>query len=335
MKVIVDDKIPFIQGQIEQIADDVRYLRGAAITAADVRDADALIVRTRTRCDEALLAGSSVQLVVTATIGFDHIDTQWLERNGIRWTNCPGCNAASVRQYVHCSLLALGLLRKDLTVGVVGVGHVGTLVADDLEACGMRVLRCDPPRAEREGVDGFYTLEQLAEQCDIITFHTPCTTTGAYPTHHLADAAFFASLRRKPLIINAARGPVVDTQALLTAMDQGVVRDVVIDTWEGEPAINMDLLRRAVIATPHVAGYSADGKANATRMSLQALCRHFGLPFELNIQPPALPEGFCYGRSTDDPALRLYDPEADTARLKSAPDTFEQLRGDYPLRREF
>lgn len=327
MRAVVDDKIPYIQGQIERLVDEVAYLPGSAITKDDVRDADILIVRTRTRCDRALLEGSKVGLVVTATIGFDHLDTQYLDEAGVRWTNCPGCNASSVCQYVHNALLATGYLRHGLTAGVVGVGHVGSLVAADLEAAGLRVLRCDPPKGEPA------TMADIAAQADIITFHTPLTHDGCCPTWHLADEAFLSRLSRRPLVINSSRGGVVDEGALLNAMDADRVAGAIIDTWEHEPHVNPSLLHRAWIATPHIAGYSADGKANATRMSLQAVCRFLGKPFTLDIQPPDLPVDFAYGEVAEGP-LRLYDPRVDTARLKERPERFEALRGHYPLRRE-
>lgn len=338
MKVIIDDKIPYIKGQIETIADCVVYMKGSDISASDVKDADVLIVRTRTRCDRSLLEGSKVSLIVTATIGYDHIDTSFCAEAGIKWTNCPGCNASSVRQYVHNSLLVLGKTHHDFTIGVIGAGHVGSLVAADCKAMGMTVLVSDPPRQEcGDTIEGipFATLNEIAERADIITFHTPLLRDGKHPTYHLADASFFRRLQRKPLIINSSRGAVVDNAALVSALDAGMVCDSVIDTWEGEPDINLQLLKRAVIATPHIAGYSADGKANATRMSLQAICRHMGIPFTLNITPPELPENLRPTSSNpDERAIQLYDPRHDTALLKANPEKFEFFRGHYPLRRE-
>lgn len=348
MKIVVDNKIPFIKGNIEQLADEVVYLPGSEIGPADVHDAEILIVRTRTRCDERLLAGSAVRLVVTATIGYDHIDTAYLEAAGIRWTNCPGCNASSVRQYIHNTLLALGRTDASLKVGVVGVGHVGSLVATDLLAMGMQVLVNDPPVFGADGRDarGQLTpqqqqlagravpLERLTEECDIITFHTYLSHGGACPTYHLADRAFFAGLRRRPLLINTSRGEVVDNVALLDALTDGLVSDAVVDTWENEPHILLPLLERVAIGTPHVAGYAADGKANATRMSLEAVCRYLGRPSAFEVTPPSLPDGFRYGPWAGEGALRLYDPRVDSERLKEHPERFEQLRGDYPLRRE-
>lgn len=327
MKAVIDDKIPYIKGKIETLVDEVIYKKGSEISPSDVKDADFLIIRTRTRCDKHLLAGSSVKLIVTATIGYDHIDTEFLKHAGIDWTNCPGCNASSVCQYVHNSLHAIGKLKKGLVAGVVGVGHVGTLVADDLEKEGMKVLKCDPPKGESA------TLEEIAEQADIITFHTPLTKDGECPTFHIADQGFFQSLKRKPVIINSSRGGVVDEKALLCAIDQGLVSDVIIDTWEGEPNINLKLLDKACIATPHIAGYSADGKANATRMSLEAVCRFLGKPMNLEIVPPSLPDNYSYGQEREG-ILRLYDPRVDSSNLKQHPERFEWLRGIYPLRRE-
>lgn len=333
MKVIVDDKIPYIKEVIAQLADEVVYMPGAAITANDVRDADALIIRTRTRCNRALLEGSSVKFIATATIGYDHIDTEYCRKAGIMWSNCPGCNAGSVAQYIRAALILLarerGLVLTEATLGVVGVGHVGTLVCEVGDALGMNVLCCDPPRAER-GEKGFLPLKELAEKCDVITFHTPLSREGKYPTMHMADSAFFASLVRVPIIINTSRGEVVDTAALSEALEKGLIREAIIDVWENEPNIDLSLLNRVYLGTPHIAGYSADGKANATRMALEAFCHHFGINGKnFSITPPSLPEGI----DPHDP-LALYDPRKDSQALKSQPGAFEQLRGNYPLRRE-
>ena len=336
MKLVIDDKIPYIRGAAEQLG-DTRYLPGAAIGPADVADADALIVRTRTRCDRRLLEGSRVRFIATATIGYDHLDTAWLEAAGIGWANCPGCNAGSVAQYVESSLILLrraGLLpARGGVLGVVGVGHVGSKVAAVGRRMGFEVLPCDPPRQEREG-GRFWSLEELAERADAITFHTPLTCDGPHATFHLADASFFSRLARRPVVMNSGRGEAVDTAALLAALREGRVRAAVVDTWENEPDIDRELLRRAFIATPHVAGYSADGKATGTRMALEAVARHFGLPAAFDIRPPRLPEGLVPASDPEDRKLQLYNPLDDTRRLKAAPECFEQLRGNYPLRRE-
>ena len=241
MKIIVDDKIPYIKEAIAQIADTVTYLPGAAFSPEAVHDADALIVRTRTQCNEALLAGSNVQFIATATIGFDHIDTDYCKQAGIVWSNCPGCNAGSVGQYIHSSLLLLqrekNLDLKTATLGIVGVGHVGTEVKKVAEKLGMRVLCCDPPRHD-QGEAGFVTLEELAASCDIITFHTPLNREGKYKTYHLANQAFFDALKHKPYLINTPRGEVLDTIALLEPLHTGTGRHAIIAVWEHEPAIH-------------------------------------------------------------------------------------------------
>lgn len=343
MKIIVDDKIPFIQGQVEKLGTAV-YLPGAAISAADVKDADVVVTRTRTRCNAELLEDSSVKFVATATIGFDHIDVPFMERSGIAWTNCPGCNATSVAQYVESSLLLLEaeniINLKHCTVGVVGVGNVGRRVAERIEALGCRVLLNDPPRAKAEAdfAQQHVSMDELQSACDVITFHTPLVEGGEHPTFHLASQSFFAKLQKRPVIINAGRGEVVDTQALLQALANGKVSEAIIDTWEGEPNIHRELLEKVFIGTPHIAGYSADGKANGTRMSLEAIAKHFGLDAHFEVCPPALPKDFCYypeGGTPTDERLRLYDPRRDSNALKANPEDFEYLRGHYPLRREF
>ena len=328
MKIVVDDKIPYIRDVLAQITPDVVYLPGSKIMAADVRDADALIVRTRTRCDEQLLSGSRVQFVATATIGYDHLDTAFLNRSGIRWMNCPGCNSGSVAQYLHSVLILLmrdrGIVPGKTTLGIVGCGHVGGKVAAIAGKMGFRVLVSDPPLG----------MDCNLMDCDIITYHVPLTRTGDCPTWHLADAAFFDGLTRVPIIINTSRGEVVDNKALLAALESGRVRDAVIDTWEGEPIVDRELLRRVYIGTPHIAGYSADGKVNANRMVVDGLCRHFGLPNHFSMSPPALPRKIVFGNNENDNYLQVYNPLEDSEKLKNAPEKFEELRGNYPIRRE-
>ena len=338
MKIVVDDKIPYIRETICQLADEVVFLSGAAITADDVRDADVLVVRTRTRCNQQLLEGSKVQLVVTATIGYDHIDTQWLDKAGIRWTNCPGCNSGSVAQYVESALLLLeqqkGLSLRQSTIGIVGCGHVGSKVKAVAERLGMQVLVCDPPlqkaNSQKLTANSYVSLDEIERRCDIITFHVPLTREGQYATWHLADEDFFRRLSRVPYIINTSRGEVVDNQALLKALEDGRVRDAVIDVWENEPHPDAALLEKVFIGTPHIAGYSADGKVNADNMVIDAICQQFGLSHPGIIAPPALPSDFHYTGSP----LDLYNPMDDSQKLKAASSLFEQLRNNYPLRRE-
>ena len=337
MKIVVDDKIPYIQEKLAMLADEVVALPGAAITADDVRDADALIVRTRTRCDEKLLKGSRVKLVATATIGFDHIDVGYMQRAGIAWTNCPGCNSGSVAQYVECALLLLeqekGLRLQDMTIGIVGCGHVGSKVKAVAEQLGMRVLVCDPPlESQTSNLTPFVSLDVIEHEADIITFHVPLTREGQDATYHMADLAFFNRLARVPYIINTSRGEVVDNSALLAALEEGRVRDAIIDVWEGEPQLNQQLLQRVFIGTPHIAGYSADGKVNADNMVIDALCRQFNLPHPGKIVPP-------HPRTSAPPKppmhpLSFYNPLNDSEKLKKDPSKFEFLRNNYPLRRE-
>lgn len=341
MKAVVDDKIPYIQGSIEKIADTVVYLPGNEIGAEDVRDADILIVRTRTRCDRNLLEGSRVQIIATATIGYDHIDTEYLQEAGIKWTNCPGCNATSVAQYIHSCLLLLkrerGFQLNQLTIGIVGVGHVGSAVQKAIAPLGVRILLNDPPRALKEKGESeikFCNMQQIQDEADIITFHTPLIQTGDFPTYHLADETFFERLKKQPVLINSGRGEVVDNTALLKAIEKKQVSEAIIDTWENEPHLNLSLLNKVYIGTPHIAGYSADGKANATRMSLEAICNHFGIEAEFHIEAPALPSTFIPDSDAEELSLQLYNPHHDSNRLKQHPENFEKLRGDYPLRRE-
>ena len=343
MKIVVDDKIPYIQEALKALADEVVVKAGQEICAADVRDADILVVRTRTHCDRRLLEGSRVRLIVTATIGYDHIDTAYLEASGIKWANCPGCNATSVAQYVANSLLLLQRDRrlnlKASTLGIVGIGHVGTAVMEAARQIGIRnILANDPPReaAGERLPDGlpWTDLSTLIGESDIIILHTPLTTEGPHPTLRLIDAKMFSLMKHHPVIINAGRGGIIDEAALEAAIDAGTVHDVVLDTWEHEPYINTSLLQKTYIGTPHIAGYSADGKANATRMTLATICHFLGRPMTFNIQPPPMPADFIPASSPDELALQLYNPISDSERLKAHPDTFEHLRGSYPLRRE-
>ena len=330
MKIIADSAIPFLRGVLEPFA-EVEYLPGTAISAADVRNADALVIRTRTRCDEKLLADSRVKLIATATIGFDHIDTAWCAAHGIEVTTAAGCNARGVLQWVGAALVHLsrtqGWQPAERTLGIVGVGHVGSLVKAYAEGWGFRVVCCDPPREERERC-GFRTLEEVAREADILTFHTPLDTT----TRHLADAALLARTKPRAVIINSSRGEVVDGAALLRS---GLA--CVLDVWEHEPAIDRRLLARTLLATPHIAGYSEQGKANATAMSVDTLARFFGLPLAGWYPPQAAP-------STPRPISwqelcttigGAFDIEAQSRGLKARPEDFEPMRDHYRYRREY
>lgn len=338
MKIIIDNKIPYIKEAVQGIADEVIYAPGKDFTPELVRDADALIVRTRTHCNRELLEGSQVKFIATATIGFDHIDTDYCKQAGIKWTNAPGCNSASVAQYIQSSLLVWKSIRNkklnELTIGIIGVGNVGGKVAKVAQDFGMRVLLNDLPREEKEGSESFTSLNKIAEECDIITFHVPLHKEGKYKTFHLANETFFRLLKRKPLIINTSRGEVIKTDALLNALNSQVISDAIIDVWEHEPEINRELLEKVIIGTPHIAGYSADGKANATRMSLDAICNFFQIDGDYEIKAPTPVSPVIHAKSHEEAILQMYNPVEDSSRLKSQPELFETLRGDYPLRRE-
>lgn len=325
------------------LADEVVAKAGRAITPEDVRDADILLVRTRTPCDRRLLEGSRVRLIVTATIGFDHLDTAYLDAAGIQWANCPGCNANSVAQYIHACLLLLkrerGMNVAQTTLGIVGVGHVGRAVLEAVRDMGFRdILLNDPPLSEAGTAppEGFVWsgLDELTDRCQIITLHTPLTTALPHPTLHLFDRRRLASMLPGAVLMNAGRGEVVDNAALEEALDSGTLGTAIIDTWEGEPDVRRTLLEKVFIGTPHVAGYSTDGKANATRMTLEHVCRFLHRPMTFDIQPPALPDTLVPADDPEERALQLYDPRRDSDLLKADPDSFEALRGHYPLRRE-
>ena len=335
MKVIVENHIPYIKSRLEPFA-EVLYLPAAEITAEAVRDVDALIVRTRTRCDAKLLSGSRCSFVGTATIGTDHIDLAFCRENGITAVNAPGCNAPAVAQYVH-SVIARHMQARGitdchrLTLGIVGVGHVGSIVERWARQLGFKVLLCDPPRARKEGAGAFVPLETIAAEADIITFHTPLTRSGEDATYHMCDEAFIARLSHCSLLMNSARGEIADNAALDAALESGKIGNVAIDCWETEPEISRTLLAKAFVATPHIAGYSAEGKQRATAMVLEAMSRHFG--WDIAIDHPTLP---AEGASmvTQKLIADSYDPLADTAMLRTDPTRFEALRNGYNLRHE-
>ena len=338
MKIVIDDKIPYIREVISQITNNAIYLKGSDICSSDVKDADAMIVRTRTNCNKELLEGSSVKFIATATIGFDHIDTEYLKEKGITWMNCPGCNSGSVAQYLRSALLIIkkekGEDLTNMTLGIVGCGHVGQKVKAAAEELGMKVLVNDPPREEAGDKGNFVSLEEIKKSCDIITFHTPLVREGKYKTKHIADKQFFESLGKCPYIINTSRGGVVDNDALLKAIDEKKIKEAIIDTWENEPEINLELLEKVFIGTPHIAGYSADGKVNADNMVIEGLCKFFNIKNTFNITPPTLPNEIKLSSDFEERCLQLYNPLVDSKKLKDATHKFEEIRGNYPIRRE-
>lgn len=330
MKIIADKNIPFLEGRLPGA--ELNLMPASEIDADAVRDADALIVRTRSRCDESLLKDSKVRVVATATIGTDHIDLDWCRANGIVVRNAPGCNAPGVALYVWSNLLRNGFDPKRHTLGVIGCGHVGGIVAEWGECLGARVLVSDPPKMESGDADREYLpLEEVLSMSDAVTLHTPLTYDGAHPTFHLINKDSMRSLKHGVLFVNAARGEVADTEALIEAIDEGRIRRAVIDTWEGEPDIDTRLLVRAVTATPHIAGYSVEGKQRATRMALEAIAETLATPVDLSgLQGSyVMPCGL-----NAETILSHYDPAEMTAALKSSPASFESLRNSYPLHSE-
>lgn len=349
--------MPYVREAFSTLG-EAMVLDGRSISAHDLRDAEILAIRSTTKVDRALLEGSSVRFVGTATIGTDHLDATYLERAGIRWCHAPGCNATSVAEYVTAALLCLAnrhaFALAGKTLGVVGVGNIGSRVARKAAALGMRVLLNDPPRERAEFPDGgsiFVSLDQLLAESHLITLHVPLTREGPDPTYHLADDSFFARMRPGVLFINSARGATVRTDALLAAMDAKTVAHAVIDTWEREPTYRKDLLARVDLGSPHVAGYSFDGKVMGTVMVYREACRFLGVeptwsPDPL-LPPPAVPELEIDAAGRRDEQVlwevvrRVYDIEAEDRRLREGLEAadhathFDQLRIHYPVRREF
>lgn len=340
-KIVADKAIPFLEGVFEPYA-EVVYLPSDQIDASAVRDADALIVRTRNRCDEALLGGSSVKVIASATIGTDHIDMDWCDRRGIIVRNAPGCNAGGVMGYVICALYGIAARKnidlKGKTVGIIGVGHVGNKVKTALEAIGFRLLLCDPPRAAAEGNFGFSPLEEVLAHSDIVTLHVPLDES----TRAMAGASFFKRMKRGAIFINASRGEVVDEDALLAAIPH--LGATVIDTWCNEPEVNRRLMDAVDIATPHIAGYSYQGKLNATSAAVRAVARVLGITplyefYPHNDVPEAEPVRLSLnGLNQGEIASILsynYPVFTDDFMFRINPAGFEDLRRNYNYRREF
>lgn len=317
MRIISDIYIPFILEAVHNEWPHVEIvpMKPEQIDADAVRDADVLVVRTRTKVDEQLLAGSSVRLVCTATIGFDHIDTAYCESHGIQWMSCPGCNAQAVCDYIEEAIEEVESQKSKVkcaqTIGIVGVGHVGSLVAKMAERKGMKVLLNDPPKGI--GV----SLDEIAKKCDMITFHVPLDSS----TYHLCDEAFLNQCKPGALIINAARGGVVDEQALLRSG-----HPYILDTWENEPDIDPQVVQSALRASMHIAGYSIEGKRNASQMCLDAISSQFGLP-SIDISVYTYHGTAQPKNNNSEPWLAVI-----TDQLKAHPEQFELLRKNYPLR---
>jgi erythronate-4-phosphate dehydrogenase len=355
MLIVADENIPLLDSFFGDIG-EIRRVSGRSMSNEDVRDADIVLVRSVTRVNRELLDGSRVRFVGTTTIGTDHVDLDWLEAAGIRFSAAPGCNANSVAEYV-LSVLSLHAERRgladwsQLSVGIVGVGNVGGELAHKLERLGFDVRLCDPPRADREEDDQEFVSLEEAMKCDVVSLHTPLTREGDHPTLHMIGHPELEALGANQLLINAGRGEVIDSSALLARLDQGNAPTVALDVWEQEPRIHPELVDRVWLATPHIAGYSLEGKVQGTEMIYQALSQFLGLPVRKKagqfLPEPALSKISFTSSADEDDAIRIalracYDPRPDDARLRNAMTgsgeergaAFDRLRRDYPVRRE-
>lgn len=351
MKIIADENIPCVTQAFSTLG-EVVLRPGRQLCAADVRAADILLVRSVTRVGRELLEGSQVRFVGSATIGFDHVDRDYLGQHGIGFATAPGSNATSAAEYVVSAVLALaerdGFDPADKSVGIIGCGNVGSRVLQKLTALRMSCRVNDPPLQAQGGRDGFVELDEILK-ADIITLHVPLTQTGAHPTWHLVDTPFLESLKPGAILINTARGAVVDNQALDAVLDERDDLSVVLDVWEGEPAINTALLGKVALGTPHIAGYSLNGKLRGTEMIYQAACKYLGLPAQGWKADANLPEGrVIMLEQAGQDALKAavfdsYDVRHDDRRLRTIlsldaaerPACFDRLRKEYPLRLEF
>ena len=355
MKIVADANIPFVKECFCSIG-EVTVVGGREITPSVVADAEALLVRSITPVDEKLLAGSKVRFVATATIGFDHVDIDFLRRNNIGFASAPGSNANSAAEYVIAGLLDIGqkyaLDLEGRSIGIIGVGNVGGRVAKKCEAMGMAIFLNDPPLKRQTGDAKYLPLEKLFD-CDFITFHTPLTFEGPDKTYHLADEKFFKSLKQRCVFVNASRGSVVDSSALKSAIRSGRLRAVMLDVWENEPDIDIELLEMVDLGTPHIAGYSLDGKIAGMIMIYKAACEYFAVEpkFDLKdfLPEPAVPELKVNPNiANDQDALlssvqKIYRIDKDDTRLRRILDKpaenrgeyFDSLRKNYPVRREF
>lgn len=348
MKIVADPNIPFVREAFGPLG-EVRLVPGREITAGAARDADVLLVRSVTPVNTALLDASQVKFVATATIGIDHVDQEHLLRKGIGFASAQGSNANSVAEYVVAAMLEMARRQKfrlrDKTIGVIGVGHVGSRVVRYAEALGLRVLQNDPPRQRGEKLPHFVSLERVLAEADIITLHVPLARAGPDATFHLFDKDELAMLeQRRPVVINTARGAIVDNKALLKAVDGERLGGVVLDVWESEPNISPELLDVVDLGTPHIAGYSFDGKVNGMQMIYRAVCQFFGITpsWEPRLSPAPVPRlELTVSSGEDDEEVlrrvvrRVYDITTDDAALRKSVRMFDELRAEYPVRREF
>ncbi|SUC41738.1 Erythronate-4-phosphate dehydrogenase [Providencia stuartii] len=349
VKILVDENMPYAQQLFSKLG-EVKAVPGRPVPEVELLDADALMVRSITKVNRALLSETPVKFVGTATAGFDHVDTAWLKEANIAFSSAPGCNAIAVVEYVFSALLMLAerdhFDLRDKTVGIVGVGNVGGRLANRLSAWGVKTLLCDPPRKAKGEQGAFLPLETLLADADILTFHTPLNMDGADKTYHLMDAERLSNLRDGTILINASRGEVVDNQALLSLLKQGKNMSIVLDVWEPEPNLDTELLEWVDIGTPHIAGYTLEGKARGTTQVYEAYCQFLGQPDRIALSSllpkPEISAITFLGKLTQSQLKRLvhlvYDVRRDDAALREVaaiPGEFDKLRKHYQERREW
>jgi len=345
MKIVIDTDIPYIKGVFEPYFGKVIYKKGIEIVHNDIKDAVALIVRTRTICNEALLKGSGIRAIATATVGTDHIDIDYCNTQGIEVFSAPGSNAGGVLQWMIAVLFELsqGTGLQGKVLGVIGVGRIGGLLVKAAEALGLTVLQCDPPRARIEGDKHFFPLKVLLKECDLFSFHVPLSFKGVDATYQMAGNDFFKLIKPGAWIINSARGGVVDEQAMMKGYLTKNVR-YALDVWDNEPHIDRQVLSKALFATPHIAGYTIEGKVNATIMAVKAIASFFSLnlrlwkpepypiqnPFRLDMND-FIENGAINYRSL---FRKVYSISDDDMQLRNNPDHFESIRSNYRLRHD-
>lgn len=346
LHIVIDDAIPFIRGVLEPFF-RVTYLPGSEITSQDLKEVSGIIVRTRTLCNQALLENTGVRFVATATVGTDHLDLVYLKENQIEWMHAAGCNANSVCQYVLAAIFEILLQTKktfkETTLGIVGAGAIGSRLHRLASALQMRCLICDPPLAAQKENSDFSNLDDILDQSDIVSLHVPLTTAGPHPTHHRIGDIEIKRMRSNAFLINTSRGPVVDNEALSYHLKSKTIAGAVLDVWEGEPNPDLTLLKQVLIGTPHIAGYSLDGKVNASIQVVRALAQYFRIDelkaFQLKLDPPESPaitgvfetEKLEFLHSV---YKQAYDINRDSSLLKRSPAQFEEFRKNYPIRRE-
>jgi len=355
MKIVADENIPFVVECFSSIG-KVELVAGREMTPSLVAGADVLLVRSVTRVGPDLLDGSRVRFVGTATIGFEHVDIQYLSRNNIGFASAPGSNANSAAEYVIAELLEIGrkhnIILEGKSIGIIGAGNVGARVAEKVAALGMKTYLNDPPLQRQSGNPKYLPIEELFD-CDFVTLHTPLTFDGIDKTFHLANEVFFESLKAGCVFINTSRGGVVDSSALKAVIESGKLNAVALDVWENEPNIDTELLEMVDIGTPHIAGYSLDGKVAGMIMIYKAVCQHFGLEAgwgpEDFLPQSAIGELKVDMNSADEQRVilgavrQVYDIRRDDSKLRGILEVdaekrsefFDSLRNNYRVRREF